>query len=140
MRSMGEGHARCFLSFMRNAAPPVPPHHLRWSPSPFRGGAAAIGRKPPPEKVSRCGRKSLIHAEAAELPSASETHSAYVGVAIHYIRVSGCSFPFSAIYACLAKWVGPPIYDISLALFRMSVTESKLRSRTRAEEEGFTTL
>src|SRR3546814_4520725 len=31
MRSMGEGHARCFLSFIRNAAPPVPLHHLRRS-------------------------------------------------------------------------------------------------------------
>src|SRR3546814_2061174 len=44
MRSMVEGHARCFLSFIRNAAPPVPLHHLRWSPSPFRGGSSAIGR------------------------------------------------------------------------------------------------
>src|SRR3546814_9205614 len=47
MRSMVEGHARCFLSFIRNAAPPVPLHHLRWSPSPFQGGSAAIGRNPP---------------------------------------------------------------------------------------------
>src|SRR3546814_12320109 len=41
---MVEGHARCFLSFIRNAAPPVPLHHLRWSPSPCRGGSAATGR------------------------------------------------------------------------------------------------
>src|SRR3546814_12253717 len=47
MRSMVEGHARCFLSFIRNAAPPVPLHHLRWSPSPFQGGSPAIGRNPP---------------------------------------------------------------------------------------------
>src|SRR3546814_4412363 len=44
MRSMVEGHARCFLSFIRNAAPPVPLHHLRWPPSPFRGGSSASGR------------------------------------------------------------------------------------------------
>src|SRR3546814_14843305 len=67
---------------------PCPSTTFGGPPPRFRGGAAAIGRKPPPEKVSRCGRKSLIHAEAAELPSASETHSAYVGVVIHYIRVS----------------------------------------------------
>src|SRR3546814_4833138 len=46
MRSMVEGHVRCFLSFIRNATPPVPLHHLRWSPSPFRGGSAASGRLP----------------------------------------------------------------------------------------------
>src|SRR3546814_5178393 len=53
MRSMVEGHARCFLSFIRNAAPPVPLQHLPWFPSPFRGGCAAIRRgqtlpRPPP--------------------------------------------------------------------------------------------
>src|SRR3546814_19666757 len=44
MGSMVEGHSRCFLSFIRNTAPPVPLHHLRWSPSPFRGGSSATGR------------------------------------------------------------------------------------------------
>ena len=47
MRSMVEGHARCFLPFIRQVSPPVPLHHLRWSPSPCRGGAAANGRFPP---------------------------------------------------------------------------------------------
>src|SRR3546814_677589 len=46
MQSMVEGHARCFLSFIRNAAPPVPPHHLRWSPSPFPGGSSTFRTKP----------------------------------------------------------------------------------------------
>src|SRR3546814_6131732 len=41
LRSMVEGHARCFLSFIRNAAPPVPLHHLRWSPSPCQIGRAS---------------------------------------------------------------------------------------------------
>src|SRR3546814_18145860 len=44
MRSMVEGHVRCFLSFIRNATPPVPPHPLRGSPSPFRGGSAPSRR------------------------------------------------------------------------------------------------
>src|SRR3546814_5458655 len=30
--------------FIRNATPPVPLHHLRWSPSPCREGSAATGR------------------------------------------------------------------------------------------------
>src|SRR3546814_13151456 len=51
MRSMVEGHGRCFLSFIRNATPPVPLPHPRWSPPPFRGGRAPIRgypHKPPP--------------------------------------------------------------------------------------------
>src|SRR3546814_19702594 len=47
MRSRVAGHASCFLSFIRNAAPPVPLHHLRWSPSPFRGGSSTSGRNQP---------------------------------------------------------------------------------------------
>src|SRR3546814_9038141 len=46
MRSMVEGHARCFPPDLRSAIPPVPLHHLRWSPSPCRGGSAASGRNP----------------------------------------------------------------------------------------------
>src|SRR3546814_19179227 len=30
--------------FIRNATPPVPLHHPRWSPSPCRGGSADTGR------------------------------------------------------------------------------------------------
>src|SRR3546814_2597545 len=48
MRSMVEGHARCFLPYPRRATPPVPPHHLRRSPPPFRGGSSASGRFLPP--------------------------------------------------------------------------------------------
>src|SRR3546814_5955559 len=44
MRSMVEGHASCLLPFRRHETPPVPLHHLRWSPSPCRGGSAASGR------------------------------------------------------------------------------------------------
>src|SRR3546814_5919354 len=32
LRSMAEGHVRCFLSFIRNAHPPAPINHLRWRP------------------------------------------------------------------------------------------------------------
>src|SRR3546814_15423904 len=67
MRSMVEGHARCFLSFMRNAAPPVTPHYLRWSPSPFWVGAAEFGRKPPTDIVSSWSTDTLIHPQAEVL-------------------------------------------------------------------------
>src|SRR3546814_15647000 len=39
MRSIAEGHGRCFLSFIRNATPPAPPPPLRWyHPQSVRGG------------------------------------------------------------------------------------------------------
>src|SRR3546814_17131938 len=45
MRSMVEGHARCFLSYLRRATPPVPPHHpTGGSPPRARGDQ----RPPPP--------------------------------------------------------------------------------------------
>jgi hypothetical protein len=46
MRSMVEGHASYFLPYLRSATLLVPLHHLRWSPSPFRGGSATDGRLP----------------------------------------------------------------------------------------------
>src|SRR3546814_15316775 len=61
MGSMVGGHARCFLSFIRNAAPPVPLHHLRWSPSPFRGGSAAIGREQTFPRSARVERSRDTH-------------------------------------------------------------------------------
>src|SRR3546814_15402850 len=42
MRSMVEGPARCFLSFIRNAAPPVPLHHLRWRSEERRVGKVCV--------------------------------------------------------------------------------------------------
>src|SRR3546814_16918755 len=79
MRSMVEGHVRCIVSFIRNAAPPVPLHHLRWSPSPFQGGSAAIGRYRPfpsrnlrPQAAATCPPLALKGIErTTHHPSAS---------------------------------------------------------------------
>src|SRR3546814_7883937 len=42
----GGGAREVFLSFIRNAAPPVPLPPPRLSPPPCRGGMSAFGRKP----------------------------------------------------------------------------------------------
>src|SRR3546814_13093357 len=49
MRSMVEGHARCFLPYPRRDSARAPPPPLGWSPSPLRGGAAP---PPPPTNHS----------------------------------------------------------------------------------------
>src|SRR3546814_9841582 len=83
MRSMVEGHVRCIVSFIRNAAPPVPLHHLRWSPSPFQGGSAAIGRYRPfpsrnlrPQAAATCPPLALKGIESTTHHSSrSEEHT-----------------------------------------------------------------
>src|SRR3546814_6576285 len=69
MRSMVEGHARCFLPYPRRATPPVALHHLPWSPPPFRGGSSASGPFLPPPRERQSPTSKPQQQYATRFPS-----------------------------------------------------------------------